>query len=442
MSSVLAIPPKIYHPRCVVIVSALLDDQIPASPGIPQTWVAIPRSVTWNRNSARKADTASVELDMRDFPLDPRMLKDLLLTIHVEDALDPSLPMVPTPLNKRFIGLVDEPAADLSESGETVQMECRDYSGVWLDTKLLAQSVISLLPPLSVIVESLRVLVTPLLPPALFTDPTAALFVPGVTKGKTTMTVGKDESAWDVLSRLLQMYGLLPVFDLDVLTIRTASRVGINTRSMVYGQNVSSLSFRRSLTREPKSRRITVHAWNPVLGVPVVGFFQPPSLRTKLEPNPGGAPVPAVKITELAYNVVGQFTPADLALVAKRIYDEQATQQVEGELETREMVDSLLPFGQSLLGLANGDTLTVRLGRDLRSSIEGMSPPEAIAFLSDPVKPNALNPLAATALVNAWTTTNVLAVTFYIREASHTWSYEDGYTLRATFINFLLGQGI
>lgn len=436
--SVLPIPPKVYRPRCVVIVGAQLDDQIPASPGVPATWQSIPRKVSWQRNSARKADTATVELDMRDFPLDPRMLKGLLVTIHVEDALDPDLPMVATPLNKRFVGLVDSPESKLNNEGDIVTFDCRDFTGIWLDTKLLAQSVISLTQPLSAIVEQLRVLVTPLILPAIFTDPAAAAFVPGVTKGKVNMTVGKDESAWDLLSRLLQLYGLLPVFDLDVLTIRTASRVGLNKRILTYGQNVTSLTFKRNLTREPKSRRITVHAWNPVLGVPVVGFFQPPEARIKL--NTKGPP--KFKVTEVAYNVIGNYNVAELSLIAKRIYDEQATQQVEGTVETREMVDGFLPLGRPLLGLANGDTLTIRLGRDLMSTIQGMSPPEAAAFLSNPVRPNSLNPLAAAALVQAWTTAGVLAVTFYVRDADHSWSADEGYTMSATFINFLIGQGV
>ncbi len=438
MSALLPIPPKVYHPRALVVMSAVLDDQIPVSPGIPATWQAIPRSVEWVRDTARKADTATIELDMRDFPIDPRSLKGIQVSIHVEDALAVSLPMVASLLNKRFVGLVDEPESTLDDGGEKVRFTCRDFTGIWLDTKLVHLPPISLLQPLVAIVEQLRIRVTPLILPAVFLDPAAAAFVPGVTKGKTVLTPAKGESAWDVLSRLLQIYGLLPVFDLDVLTIRSATRVGINRRSLVYGQNVSSLSFRRSLTKAPKSRRITVHAWNPVLGVPVVGFFQPPNLGSTVSTKG----TPTVKITEVAYNIIGNYTPADLILIAKRIYDEQATQVIEGDVETKEMVDSFPIIGRPLLGLANGDTLEIRLGRDLQSSIEGMSPPEAVLFLSNPVRPNSINPAAAIALVQAWTVAGVLAVTFYVKSVTHSWDVDQGYTMRASFVNFLLGQGV
>jgi len=421
-----------------VVINALLDDQIPASPGVQTGWTAIPRSVEWVRNTARKADTALVELDMRDFPLDPRMVKDILVTIHVADALDPNLPLVPTALNKRFVGLVDRPQADLSDGGEIVRLEARDYTGIWLDTKLSSVPPISLMAPLAAIVDQLRIRITPLIAPAVFTDPRAAAFIPGTSKGKTQLTIGKGESAWDVLSKLCQLQGLIPVFSLDVLEIRSATRAAVIRRRLVYGQNVTRLMFRRSLTREPKSRRITIYAWDPVAGVPVVGFYQPPNVRIKL--NERG--IQTTKITDISYNIIGAYTPDELAIIAKRIWDEQAGQELEGELETRELVDGAAPLGLSLLDLANGDTLDIRLGRDLQSSIEGMSPPEAIAFLSNPTRPNSLNPVAAQALVTAWTTAGQLAVSFYVREVSHTWHREDGYTMRASFNNFLLGQGL
>lgn len=436
--AVLPIPPKVYHPRAVVLVSAILDDHIPGSPGIPATWPMIPRSVTWTNTSARKANSASVELDFRDFPLDPRMLKDVLVTIHAEDALDPSLPLIPTPLNKRFVGLVDKPETKMDDGGEVVSFDCRDYTGIWLDTKMPTAPPISLLLPLSAIVEAIKLLVTPLLPPVLFLDPAAAALVPGVTKGKTLLTVGKGDTAWDVLTKLCALYALVPVFDVDVLTIRSATRFGINRRKLVYGQNVESLSFRRDLTSEPATKKVVVNCWNPVLGIPVQGFYPAVVVRTKMKTKG----IPQVSLDEVTYNVHGNYSIAELILIAKRIYDEQATQEVEGELTTKEMADSTFPLGLGLLGLSNGDTLDVRLGRDLHSSIAGMSPPEAIAFLSNPLKTNSLNPVAAAALVQAWTTAGVLAVSFYVREAVHTWDRDGGYNLNVSFINFLLGQGI
>lgn len=72
--------PRIYYPRAVVPIQALLDDQVPGSAGVPTTFSAIPRNVSVERNSARRADRVRIELDYRDLPLETRMLKDIQVT--------------------------------------------------------------------------------------------------------------------------------------------------------------------------------------------------------------------------------------------------------------------------------------------------------------------------------------------------------------------------
>jgi hypothetical protein len=436
-----ALLPKVFHPRALVVVSAILDDQNPASPGVSSTWTAIPKMVQYRKNSARKADTARVELDYRDFPLDPRMIKDVLMSLHVEDALDPRLPMVATALNKRFVGLVDKPETTLSNSGDRVVFEARDYTGIWLDRKLSNAEILTLSPltPLSTLVEQIRVLVTPAIPPVVFTDPTTAPLVPGILMGKTAFSPNKKApTAWDFLSTLLGRFGLVPVFDVDILTVRTATRFAPSLLAMIYGENVERLMFRRSATKEPKTRKIVVNAWDPVKGVPVQGVYIPPgAVRIKKGANN------AIRGTldEISYNVEGSYTPEDLIIIAKRIYDEQATEQVEGDLETKDMRDAFLPLGASLLGASNGDVLAVGLGPDLQSSIAGMSAAEAVAFLGNPIRPNSVNPVAAAALVQAWTLAGKLAATFYVKEATHTWERDGGYSLKISFLNFVIGQG-
>ena len=433
----LPIPPMVYHPRALVVLNVLLDDQIPGSPGTPVAYTVIPTDASWSNNSARKANTAQVELNYRDFPMDPRALKGIALSIHVEDVFVPSLPPFASIVNRRFVGIVDTPETDLGEDGETVRLTCRDYTGIWLDTKLGNFPPISLLQPLGAIVEALRLLITPLILPAVFTSPASYFLIPGMTKGKTVLTPGKDQSAWDILSELTQIYGLLPVFEGDVLTIRTATRSSVNVRSMIYGQNVSRLSFKRDMSQEPRTKVVVIKSWDPVLGIAVSGKWIPPGALTRTKVGEKG--VTKISGEEVIYQVVGSYTPADLIVLAKRIYDEQATQQIEGTMETREMMDStFLP----LTGLGNSDVLLIHLGRDLQSGISGMSPPEAIAFLSNIARPNSLSPIVAAALVAAWAKAGQAAVTFYVREAHHSWNVDQGYTLKVDFINFLIGQGL
>lgn len=122
--------------------------------------------------------------------------------------------------------------------------------------------------------------------------------------------------------------------------------------------------------------------------------------------------------------------------MAKRLHDESSQGQVEGELETRDLTDL---FGGGVLGRANGDTLVCEQGPELQASIEGMSPTEAVAHLSDPRRPGALNPGAASALATAWTQAQQLAAPSYVTEAVHEWSRDSRYRLRVAFGSFILG---
>lgn len=438
----LPIPPKLFHPRALVVLNVILDDQIPGSPGVTVAYNAVPRSCEVKRNTARKADTAQVVLDYRDFPMDPRGIRDVRLTVHIEDSLTPQALLIPTRLNLRFQGLVDRHEVTLGPDEEVVTLEARDFTGIWLDRRWPSDPVLDqiLLTGLTLqaVVEAMRLRVTPLILPTVFLDPTTAALMPTRFVGKTQFTAGKDDDAWTVLSKLLANFGLVPVFDRDILTVRTASTKGLNVAAFVYGQNVSRLMFRRSLSKGPSSRRIVIHSWDPIKGRALTGGFplinDPRVARFKMNEKGVGT----LKITNVEYNVEGQYTPLTIGLLAEKVYNEQAQQEIEGDLETRDLTDTSNIPGK-LLAIANGDTLLVRLGRELRASIEGLSPAEAIALLSDPTKPNTLNPAVAAALVQAWTTTQAVAVTFYVREASHTWDREQGYKLSITFINFLLG---
>lgn len=440
--------PRIYYPRCVVVLDCLFDDQVPASPGQYATFTAIPRSVEVRRNSARKADECTVELDYRDFPIDTRLLKDMIISVHIDDTIFNDIPMYPIRFNLRFIGRVDEPSTELGPSMQTVKLAARDYTGIWLDyrwpqaIKPPGGKATPTLPTppgttLGALVELMRVAVTPLILPAVFTDPAAAALDVHLRTGRLVFASKDDDSAWDVLSALCELFGLVPVFDLDVLTIRTPTFASARSALMIYGQNVETLRFSRDL-KQARSKQVKIVAWNPILGVSSEASYPLPgtpdySLVTRLSE----AKVPKQTIEQIQYNVEGTYLPPELALLAQRVWTELAQGQVMGELETKEMSD--LIFGDSLLDLANGDLLICKLGTEDLASIASMSAAEAIAFLVDPTKPGAMNPAAALALVNAWQAAQALSITFYVLETAHKWDRDTGYQLTVRFRDFILG---
>lgn len=457
----LPLPPTYFYPRCVVRLSVLLDDHVPGIPTPVQLlknyaqFTAIPRSVEVQRNSSRKADTASVTLDYRDFPLDPRLIRDITVSIHLESVLDPELPLVPTPLNLRFYGRVDVPRVSLSSSGQTVRLECRDFTGIWLDKKWPGKNAATGLytnpcpvgTTLQMMVEAMRLQVTPNTLPAVFLN-SAGLPDPSIAATDMHRLIGRDffvskedDNAWGVLSAICDKLGLVPCWNLGTLEIRSPTLSSVRNAVMVYGQNVERLEFERDL-RQNQGKQVVIRCYNEVLGQVLTAIWPLPvspdySLVARLNPGPTeGSEKPKTTIEQVQYSVTGPYDPATLQVLARRVWTEMRQNQLAGELETRDMTDLI---GFDLLPLANGDRLTCQLGTEDQAAISHMSPAEAIAFLSDPTRPNFLSPAAAEALVSAWTVAQSLNITFYVLEAHHSWDCDDGYRLRVRFRDFVLG---
>lgn len=443
--AVLPIGARYYYPRCIVNMNLLLDDGVGGF--VPASFTnVVPRSVEIERNSARKADTCRVELDYRDLPLDPRAIKDIQIFVHIENMQTPSAPLVPTDVpgksNLRFIGSADSDQVTLGSSEQTVTIEARDYTAFWLNKPARSLTIPPTSPgvPLSTIVDGLRLQVTPETTPAIFAPGTLGLVINDRT-GKSVWTpASEDDNAWDVLSGICDIYGLVPVWNLDQLEIRSPSGppYGAPARAnMLYGYNVEELQFSRNL-KQPKSKQVKLVAWNPELGESLEALW-PPTASAPTVQKQTAAKTAKPTIQQVQYNVEGPYTPASLLDLATKIYDELSQSELRGKLKTRDLTDATLPISTSLLDLQNGDQLVIKLGTQDQASIAGMSQAEAIAFLSNPLKPNNLTQLAAGALVAAWSTAQTAAITFYVLEVRHRWHREDGYDLEIGFRDFILG---
>jgi hypothetical protein len=112
----------------------------------------LPLSATISRNGIRDAGTCSLELDYRDVPVDPRIIRACFVSfalgvtsadefeqgIHGKRRSDGSLlSLVPVESGQelnfqsstRFVGFADEVSGDWEE-GDTLTLECRDLSAL------------------------------------------------------------------------------------------------------------------------------------------------------------------------------------------------------------------------------------------------------------------------------------------------------------------------
>lgn len=448
------LPPRYYYPRCLAVIGLVLEDQIPGSPGVPlpPTYTVIPRHAEVLRNDARTADTCSLELDYRDFPFDPRAIRGAHVSVHVDDVLDPTFPLIPNPLNARFIGILDDMEANHEGDGERVTLRCRDYTSLAIDLKwaaLLQQAPAPALPvpwpitgPLSAVIEAIRALVWPLTKPAIFLDPSVPAQSLALKMGRTTWTARADDTVWDVLTDMCAVFGQVPVWNLDQLEIRPPAFPKVAAATFIYGQNLEKLVFKKDY-RNKKAKPIKVVAWNPTLGVAVEAQYPPlgdPRAKKFRQQagvggvaGGGGAATPTGRTEYLQYSVEGNYTPVDLLAIAIGLYNE-SQQETTGSLETCDLSDlAFLP----LLGLSNGDPISVTLWPEVMASIESMTPPEAIAFLADPFRPNSLSPPVAAALVDVWTKAQTLQILWHVKSSLLTWDAEDGVKLKIDFENYL-----
>ena len=128
------------YPRCRVRLQLLLEDWTGTGAGSQTFDLAVdPIEVTIERNDHRTADKATVTLDLRDFPFDPRTYRACRVTVYLADVADPAGEL--SDLDAQFIGFVDLPRTSRTAQGSQVDLECRDYTGVFLDTRWTAGAV-------------------------------------------------------------------------------------------------------------------------------------------------------------------------------------------------------------------------------------------------------------------------------------------------------------
>jgi hypothetical protein len=233
-----------------------------------------PRSLTVERNGLRTADTASITIDHRDAPFDPRSIRSAAVEnllgvipasefgagVEGERREDGSLRSIVerrrdgsvVDSSTRFVGFVDEWEVMLDgEDGDTITLDCRDMTALLLDEKLPQGSGIDLTLPLDRGIS------------ALLEDspstrgievvygvegesaPVPADALPAsrrARRGRVAQRArrgGTQMSLWDHITDVCTQVGVVPVFEdyqLRIVQPRTFYAGRSQARRMVYGR--------------------------------------------------------------------------------------------------------------------------------------------------------------------------------------------------------------
>lgn len=427
------------YPRCTVLLDVLMEDYGTGT-GLSYAIEAIPRSVEITRNDHRTADTARIELDFRDFPFDPRTFQSCRVRILLGDARTAAGAL--TLADARFIGFVDVPSTTRSEGGDTVSLECRDYTGVFLDQRWDGSAVdVSL--PLGDVIEGIVGVVPGAsgLSVSYSIGANATLLAAILGRPKFAPQAGDD--VWTVIADICGRAGLIPVFELDLLLILTPADFGVDRTTFMatsvikpiaatfqYGRDIVRLGYRRKF-KEARSVQVEVRAYDETKRLTLFASYPPAPMVLKRTVSTSGA-VKSTLAPILPWYVSGAYTPASLASLAQSIWTEAARQEIEIDLETREMWTI---EGVAVPSLGNGSRLTVTVGTTIATLIEGESAGAAVARLI--TGDRALAADVAAAFVASLGVADALTVRFYLQSATHSWSRENGYSCSMSAINFV-----
>lgn len=414
-------------------------------------FAVLPQSCTIERNGILDPSTGSVILDFKDVPIDPRILRSCLVTVTIgtvtagdyrdgiinrqtrkSDGLFTSIVERTageetrfTGTQSRFVGMADEWMVELSESGDTVEIRCRDISALIKDQRLPKGVSIDLNLPL---VEGIKNLFArldddgkqlfPLLVgfPIFFGTPEEYAAqgskatnpnlgpTPGESLPETSKTRGgkqakaqkqgdQEDSVWDHIVVVCQKLGLVPFvkgFVLFVTKPQTVYDQVANGRKMVYGRNLTNLKFARKIgavqadTIEVRSFDADIDqtrwARHPVIaGEPTSGILNDPaspqparSRPTKVSPI--GQPDESVRVLS-----VPRITDLEvLEDIARQTFQEIARQEVEGSFSTDDLDsfkdpedpgDDLPPA--DLLALEPGEPISILIAPPRTSAAQG-----------------------------------------------------------------------
>jgi len=459
---------SIYYPQAAVSLRVYWEDFGKPSSILEKEMVLnpiIPKMVEVEINSVNEADTFKMELDYKTFPFDPRTIRALGVTIHMEDMetifddRGVQVSLKPSKKNKIFLGFADENRITFNSDTRTVSIEGRDYTALLIDQKFFAKAP-NLTLPLLTVMKNLIDLVKGAedikienrtgqdlpIPSSILTD-----F--GKLSGKKNSR--KNDTIWDVMQSILRQLGLKGYIDGDTFVIdlpKNAFTGRHGFTQFVYGLNLSSLEFKRKIGRF-RGVNIKVVGLSfedkQVINVSIPREATDPDLITRFgnkditvkKLSSDGKPLDDQKAEFITFPVSNVKDKAHLIKVAEQIFYEYSRQQLEGTLTTKEMKVPERVF--------QDDVPTEEIRKVDFSKIRNGSPIEVFMSVDDMKEISELSTAAqkkkyliskfyAPDVAEALSLSmNRISTPFVVRSATFTVSANDGFSMGIDFLNII-----
>lgn len=460
----------IYYPQAAMVLRVRWEDFASKSKLLTDEYEikVIPKKVRVFINSYREADKFSCELDFKSFPFDPRSIRALGVKIYMENMSEKlsqgvgfeALQIAPDDdKNLRFTGFADEETLVMNDTTQMVSFEGRDFTSLFIDRPYVDKNgqrpPIDLSQPIDVVFRKILAgleeakRMTVVNETGEKTLPTLSSIAPDfqdVLAGKKG--THKADKYWDVMQDIADRAGLIVYVYLDKLVI-SKPRVlysGSKKKQFVYGLNLRSLEFKRKLGRM-KGFNVEVRSMDFLNKS--VGRVKVPEEASDAWIAKMGIPKAPVKIPRVNSTGVTEETAAPyyvftipdidssteagrkhMVSIAEGVYESVSRQEIEGELETRDMLISEDGKPFDVTKIKNGTPVEIYISKDDLHEVTNMSDQgKRAAYL----KAHGYAPKVADALAS---TLGKFMNVFYTR-AAELGIDEKGFTCKLQFINFL-----
>lgn len=439
------------------------------------------RSFTVELNDYNEADKFQCTIDYNSFPFDPRCIRALGVQVCLEDRgtifKDNSLDLlVPSEENTIFIGFADESSIQFDDSTQTVDIEGRDFTSLFIDQKRVRTDPVPLTKRVDLIIqdiineqEATKAIKIELRDIDENQIPVLSKVAEDFNPTKTVKNQRRKETYWDIIQSILSRTGLVGFIELDKFVITKPQNIYSKKelKQFIWGGNIKDLSFTRKLGRSKNFNvkvvslnlkdKVIIEAKLPedapdkvfiyIEGVkteitnPFIQEFGSKRITTPQLDKDGKKIEPEKDSDFISFRIPNVTDKDQLIEIGQGIYEEMSRQQIEGSLKTYEMEipEELERQNGSVMEtrpvsfnkIRNGSAVHILLSKNEISGVNSASSlVDKVKFLRARGYPEKIAHAFASSL-------NRINTPFYVKSVTFNLSQEDGFEMDIDFVNFI-----
>lgn len=374
--------------------------------------------------------------------------------------------IVPQESNAIFIGFADESSIKFDSDANTIMLECRDYTSLFIDQKRIIQTPISLSKPLDQIIRGLfdeqeSTKEIKIINRTGGDLPTLAQYANDFNQATSVKNPKRKETYWDIIQHLLENIALIGFIEKDKFVITKPQNIyeKKDIKQFVWGKNLKEIEFKRKLGRA-KNFNVKVISFNqPEKRVEVAlipeeatdANIKAPRVTIPQFDKDGKKIEPPKDADFVVFNVKDVSSKEQLVKIGESIYTEMSRQQIEGSLTTFEMEIPEERFSGNekvfyepvkFSEIRNGTAIRIFFSTEEAKGLNDIANSEARGLSQKSTREEKKRFLIKRGypeeIANAFAESlDRINTAFYVKSVNFELDNDDGFTMKIEFINFI-----